>query len=1634
MNTENDSNDGVKLLPLEFQQGYSTEPTTESLRKILGELGANTNEIEIKKLIKEIVKAYSNSKQEDIQRNEARNMLLELFTLFNGKKQLKKYLQDVIIKSDLVNEIIRDTSQAILDKIRDTKTCNLKECNEFLHFVSVVQTSPVYNFDENFRPLFPLYISLFDSFAIYASQIKQDILPEIEELNVLMNAVLKQILPIFVKNVSFLEEIKEQYLQSLLMYSYILLFNEKIGFDLRMKVCLIFVYSFSVLEGDNMSVSQLISKNGSQFNLSVNSLDGKSIPNDYLIIIYSSILNVLPEDKLISEKVDDKSLICVLCEGILETAKSNAGYSSVIIETGRALCHIVKHLKKIPLEVLKPLYVEGLFFVWSHADHFVDTVRTYAKQFFEDLVVLAAHHRESGNDELTELLLDKMGEIPDSSTVKFFAYEYLGKHYGCDYLLTKFENLPEVLLSFVDEMSVNEQVCKTYVALVEGSFDSGTKESWAKWVFPAMELLKSGKECHGFCQKIVNAAFKLQPAILRIIFPNEYVGSTQESTILLHCLHYARKNGIELSVDKETNLYWRGLIDKQKMEMFMIHQDEENVNFTYKYMQRCFEMALEVKPSKTLSAAYLFEICAYSPYFYTIVHCDESKEGRKSTDPILDMIVVVTRKLMNHASDLKIDGGDVSKSSIYGLILSIRHLLESRSVDEQHHETYAGIFDHLIVTCFDIQTKIMPVVCNPSPEGYLPENGDDVCETDESSRAQMILVYAWRTVKEITLLLAEIAKQTVNAERRVGEEDATLVVDEKLTKIGEFFVDVFVQSKHRGVFEQGYVGFSVVCESFWRSSRKTISCLPKKWLHEALDLCTGKTQSDGLCPTRRSAGLPFLILSILTNEPDPSYFHDAMETLLARAEDYETCSNETRMHCMNVLRAIYRHSKLGELVASYVARGVILAITGYKSDDWAIRNSSTLLYATLMTRMFGVQRTADSEDLCIKNKLTLRVFFLRYPELYGFLLDTLAQECRNRSSLVLHPVLMILARLYGSNFEDNRVQMDQYFPYVNVCLSNPVYRTRDLAAKASLSLVDYVRVLEHFSKCFGRLQEADVTDNECHGILLQVWHILKSQAVSAVDFPLGDYLSRSVHLWDQAGRKFSHMTVNLYTEVVARFLLENPDFADVHWLKRILLGLSRQIKRNALPETWRNKFAATRFVLTYYIVINKLEETDVTYSTMTNEIMSYLYGHDPYMKRFCLHFLISLNQTLQAAIDPDFKEHPLFRTEDVEIPAEVTGLISTFQRSSGEKILRQIHPYLKPFLMEELKIEHYVRNDDKVLLFLLLDFYPCAIRFLRLSKQETLNTLLAYCDCDNEELISAAISTVSTFMAEVDYNLLCYDKLIEVLSKSASPAATVHRRLAVCEFLCRNYILYCNEEPILKGDLLCTALNMVMVLLEDDELEVRNSMSNYENALKVRIKINNSMNQTISGQRWPVVPEKAKEDLIYLATVLLPQDKAVCLIFSWACRYFPDPSNEAFEIFERGGLNQYAENTPLIDVCSRILIKMLWSLPEGLSYEDKSIFLEEQTLTVTTVLLNALLRYDSPMMLLKTKLSVICALKSMYKFLENIEVGPNFASAFRTYLNDTILNYLTTHLEHSDLFCVKKIIRKLYDPVFRPRR
>ena len=173
---------------------------------------------------------------------------------------------------------------------------------------------------------------------------------------------------------------------------------------------------------------------------------------------------------------------------------------------------------------------------------------------------------------------------------------------------------------------------------------------------------------------------------------------------------------------------------------------------------------------------------------------------------------------------------------------------------------------------------------------------------------------------------------------------------------------------------------------------------------------------------------------------------------------------DSRVHCLNILRALFRDSKLGELVGIYVETGVIVAIDGFKSANWAERNAATLLFSALMTRIFGVKREKDS--LSSKNCLTGKIFFSRYPALYQYLLDQLSSagdQVTNARDQVpgvpgvlvldtaIYPVLLILSRLYPSPTETlggNPYQLSSFLDHVTRSTSSAILQTRQLAASA----------------------------------------------------------------------------------------------------------------------------------------------------------------------------------------------------------------------------------------------------------------------------------------------------------------------------------------------------------------------------------------------------------------------------------------------------------------------------------------------------------------------------------------------------------------------------------------------------------
>lgn len=92
-------------------------------------------------------------------------------------------------------------------------------------------------------------------------------------------------------------------------------------------------------------------------------------------------------------------------------------------------------------------------------------------------------------------------------------------------------------------------------------------------------------------------------------------------------------------------------------------------------MQRCLDVALDLKPNKTFSAPCLLEVCAFSPYFCEIGRTSNFPY-RDKNDPILDMVLLLTNKL---STQMTITNESLSKVS-HGLICSITHFLNIRDI------------------------------------------------------------------------------------------------------------------------------------------------------------------------------------------------------------------------------------------------------------------------------------------------------------------------------------------------------------------------------------------------------------------------------------------------------------------------------------------------------------------------------------------------------------------------------------------------------------------------------------------------------------------------------------------------------------------------------------------------------------------------------------------------------------------------------------------------------------------------------------------------------------------------------------------------------------------------------------------
>ncbi|XP_056128449.1 thyroid adenoma-associated protein isoform X2 [Rhinichthys klamathensis goyatoka] len=420
---------------------------------------------------------------------------------------------------------------------------------------------------------------------------------------------------------------------------------------------------------------------------------------------------------------------------------------------------------------------------------------------------------------------------------------------------------------------------------------------------------------------------------------------------------------------------------------------------------------------------------------------------------------------------------------------------------------------------FTSARELDPSETSHNSEQKEPENEvhkQQICNTGGSDgeayrvTAQMVLVCCWRTMKEVSMLLGHLC-QSMNLYCPLTHPDSRgVITEDQVEGVGKYFREQLLQSRHRGAFELAYVGFVRLTEMLCRSGSATLQQLPSHWLKEVLEEVKSSDPSSKLCATRRSAGIPFYIQALLSSEPKSSscgLLKMTMRSLTALAMPSNDGATESstvpQVHALNILRALYRDTRLGENIVPFVSEGMQAAILGFTSPVWAVRNSSTLLFSTLITRIFGVKKGKDEHSK--KNRMTGREFFTRFPALYPFLLSQLQEAAASVNSdsgqVKLHPslflLLLVLGRLYPSPMDGSSspLGLAPFMPLIIRCGRSAVYRTREMAARALVPFVLVTQVPSTIQTLLEELPEVPgpgIQQNHIHGTLLQVLSLLRS--------------------------------------------------------------------------------------------------------------------------------------------------------------------------------------------------------------------------------------------------------------------------------------------------------------------------------------------------------------------------------------------------------------------------------------------------------------------------------------------------------------------------------------------------------------
>ncbi|GAB7339803.1 hypothetical protein MBLNU457_6351t1 [Dothideomycetes sp. NU457] len=462
----------------------------------------------------------------------------------------------------------------------------------------------------------------------------------------------------------------------------------------------------------------------------------------------------------------------------------------------------------------------------------------------------------------------------------------------------------------------------------------------------------------------------------------------------------------------------------------------------------------------------------------------------------------------------------VTNHPLHGVLSSVRYILDRPDLynlieKAENVPSWQPIFKRLHNGMERAWKDVHHILCNDAPEGFMPEDLED----DEATlTTKDVLSYSWRALKETGLLIRALVTKCP-----VSTETSSLMTPSELRSLGDLCFVQLVELRHRGAFStvaQTFVACCVRC-----ASTDGLQNAVQEWYNRALSIvCSTETIN-----TRRSAGLPSLIVGVLSADASGTLFDQAIQDLTQQSRkplDEEGGQSEslTQVHALNCLKDVFKSSRLGEKSEAYISPTLELAAECLSSPAWGIRNSGLMLFRALLDRLLGTNDSYINDEVPPTSQVSLS----KVPNLMDIVLRLLSDSTAHQGpeSAVaegVFPALQILQRA-PSSLDRLREVQDAVFHL----MSSPHWHVRDKAARTYTMLSPSDELLITFTEL---LETPLSSQNTLHGALLCAKYVLRrltsnGESSSAIQ----EALERSKHrLYEENTCPF---TRSAYVEIV----------------------------------------------------------------------------------------------------------------------------------------------------------------------------------------------------------------------------------------------------------------------------------------------------------------------------------------------------------------------------------------------------------------------------------------------------------------------------------------------------------------------